>query len=122
MMLVIAGDADSSRRERKGEQFGAVWKLFADQNRRGILLTFYNATNGKMQPPRKRRRIDNKAVAEVSFDSAARQEYLTGFHKRKLQRTKHAQELALKKARAERIEHRRKVYSDLIPAYLPFTD
>jgi Nucleolar protein 12 (25kDa) len=48
-------------------------------------------------------------IEEVTFDLADRQDYLTGFHKRKLQRTKHAKEIAEKKARAERIEHRRAV-------------
>src|ERR1700728_777547 len=61
-----------------------------------------------MQPPAKKRRTETAAVEEIKFDTAARQEYLTGFHKRKLQRTKHAQETAEKKARLERIEERRK--------------
>jgi ribosomal RNA-processing protein 17 len=62
-----------------------------------------------MPPPTKRRKTNTNAVEEIVFDSSARQEYLTGFHKRKLQRAKHAQELAEKKAREERIEERRKV-------------
>ena len=62
-----------------------------------------------MGPPPKRRKIETIAVEEITFDTAARQEYLTGFHKRKLQRAKHAQEIAEKKARAERVEGRRKV-------------
>ncbi|KAL9616467.1 MAG: hypothetical protein Q9160_008662 [Pyrenula sp. 1 TL-2023] len=62
-----------------------------------------------MPPPTKRRKIAPQAIEEISFDSTARQEYLTGFHKRKLQRTKQAQEAAEKKARAERIADRRKL-------------
>jgi ribosomal RNA-processing protein 17 len=62
-----------------------------------------------MQPPAKKRRTETAAIEEIKFDTTARQEYLTGFHKRKLQRTKHAQEAAEKKARLERIEERRKV-------------
>jgi ribosomal RNA-processing protein 17 len=62
-----------------------------------------------MQPPAKKRRVESAAIDEITFDNAARQEYLTGFHKRKLQRAKHAQEAAEKKARLERIEERRKV-------------
>jgi ribosomal RNA-processing protein 17 len=62
-----------------------------------------------MQLPPKRRRLASAAVEEVRFDPAARQEYLTGFHKRKLQRAKQAHEAAEKKARLERIEERRKV-------------
>ena len=67
-----------------------------------------------MQPPAKKRRTETVAVEEIKFDTAARQEYLTGFHKRKLQRTKHAQEAAEKKARLERIEERRKVWPSLL--------
>ena len=67
-----------------------------------------------MQPPAKRRRIETAAVEEIKFDIAARQEYLTGFHKRKLLRAKHAQEAAEKKARLERIEERRKVRASLL--------
>ena len=62
-----------------------------------------------MPPPLKKRRTQPTSVDEITFDTAARQEYLTGFHKRKLQRSKHAQEVAEKKARTERIEQRRKV-------------
>jgi ribosomal RNA-processing protein 17 len=71
-------------------------------------------TPSAMQPPTKRRRIETAAVEEIQFDAAARQEYLTGFHKRKVQRAKHAQEAAEKKARLERIEERRKVRTSLL--------
>ncbi len=47
-------------------------------------------------------------MEEITFDPAARHEFLTGFHKRKLQRAKHAQEAAEKRARAERIVERKK--------------
>ncbi|KAI9833452.1 MAG: hypothetical protein M1819_003610 [Sarea resinae] len=60
-----------------------------------------------MAPPAKRRKKSTPAVEEVTFDFDARQEYLTGFHKRKLQRIKHAQEEAAKKEREERVEHRK---------------
>ncbi|EFQ28060.1 nucleolar protein 12 [Colletotrichum graminicola] len=49
------------------------------------------------------------AVEEVNFDFDARQDYLTGFHKRKLQRVKWAQEQAAKKAREEKIEMRKQL-------------
>ena len=62
-----------------------------------------------MAPPIKKRKMNSAAVEEVLFDSSARQEYLSGFHKRKLQRARHAQELAEKKARQEKVEQRRKV-------------
>jgi ribosomal RNA-processing protein 17 len=35
-------------------------------------------------------------IAELTFDTAARQDYLTGFHKRKLARIKAAREAATK--------------------------
>ncbi|KEF51920.1 uncharacterized protein A1O9_11909 [Exophiala aquamarina CBS 119918] len=62
-----------------------------------------------MPPPTKRRRTEPTAVEEITFDLSARQEYLTGFHKRKLQRAKQAQEAAAKRAKAERIEHRKQI-------------
>ena len=62
-----------------------------------------------MPPPTKRRRTEPVAVEEITFDLSARHEYLTGFHKRKVQRAKQAQEAAEKRARAERIEHRKQV-------------
>ena len=48
-------------------------------------------------------------MAEISFDNDARQEYLTGFHKRKQQRIKHAQEEAAKKAHQEKLDTRKQV-------------
>jgi len=63
----------------------------------------------KMAPQLKRRKLAISAVQEITFDPDAREEYLTGFHKRKLQRAKHAQQIAEKKAREERKEHRRKI-------------
>ncbi|KAI9772268.1 MAG: hypothetical protein M1840_001017 [Geoglossum simile] len=61
-----------------------------------------------MAPPRKRRR-DSNAAEEVVFDLSARADYLTGFHKRKLQRIKHAQEEAAKREKAERIAVRKRL-------------
>lgn len=61
-----------------------------------------------MAPQAKRRKVAS-AVEEINFDPAARQDYLTGFHKRKLQRIKLAQEHAQERAREERREERRKV-------------
>ncbi|KAF6812902.1 nucleolar protein nop25 [Colletotrichum sojae] len=60
-------------------------------------------------PPSSKKRKATSAVEEVSFDFDARQDYLTGFHKRKLQRVKWAQEQAAKKAREEKIEMRKKI-------------
>ncbi|KAI0024376.1 nucleolar protein 12-domain-containing protein [Xylariomycetidae sp. FL0641] len=57
-------------------------------------------------PPPKRRKTQHK-VEEITFDDSARSEYLTGFHKRKLQRVKNAQEQAEKRARQEKIDFRK---------------
>ncbi|RFU73459.1 nucleolar 12 [Trichoderma arundinaceum] len=59
-----------------------------------------------LPPPSRKRKY---GVEEVSFDNDARQEYLTGFHKRKQQRIKQAQEEAAKKAREERIRTRKQL-------------
>lgn len=60
-----------------------------------------------LPPPLKKRKAS--AVEEITFDNTARQEYLTGFHKRKVQRQKHAQEEAVKRAREERIVFRKQI-------------
>lgn len=48
-------------------------------------------------------------VDEVVFDKDSRQEYLTGFHKRKLQRQKKAQEYNKEQERLARIDERKKI-------------
>ncbi|POS81576.1 hypothetical protein DHEL01_v200014 [Diaporthe helianthi] len=64
-----------------------------------------------LPPPSKKRKATH-TVEEISFDDSARQEYLTGFHKRKVQRQKHAQEEAAKRAREEKIEFRKQLRED----------
>ena len=59
-------------------------------------------------PPRKKRKADF-AIEEINFDDSARSDYLTGFHKRKVQRQKQAQEIATEKARIEKIALRKEV-------------
>ncbi|KAL1591591.1 hypothetical protein SLS60_011841 [Paraconiothyrium brasiliense] len=59
-----------------------------------------------MAPPSKKRKT---AVPEISFDPAAREEYLTGFHKRKLARQKLAEEENARKERAERLRFRAEI-------------
>ncbi|KAJ3176301.1 hypothetical protein HDU87_005343 [Geranomyces variabilis] len=49
----------------------------------------------------------NSAVAEVAYDDAARREFLTGFHKRKLEKKKAAIEKWAEKAKEERRELRK---------------
>ncbi|KAM3456461.1 hypothetical protein MY3296_001740 [Beauveria thailandica] len=60
-------------------------------------------------PPPNKKRKNTSAVEEVTFDNDARQEYLTGFQKRKQQRIKHAQEVAAKRARQEKLDTRKQV-------------
>lgn len=48
-------------------------------------------------------------IEEITFDNDARNEYLTGFRKRKQARIKQAQEIAAKKEREARIEMRKQV-------------
>lgn len=60
-----------------------------------------------MAPPSKKRKT--AAIPEISFDPAAREEYLTGFHKRKVARQKLAEEENAKKERAEKLRFRAEV-------------
>ena len=60
-----------------------------------------------MIPSPKKKRKASSAVEEITFDFSAREDYLTGFHKRKLQRIKHAKEEAAKKEREEKITARK---------------
>lgn len=62
-----------------------------------------------MGPAAKRRKTSASAVEEVHWDPSARQEYLTGFHKRKQQRIQHSQKIAAEKERAQRIADRKQV-------------
>jgi len=62
-----------------------------------------------LPPPSKKRKTDHK-IEEISFDFDARADYLTGFHKRKVQRTKLAQAEAEKKAKEERVALRKQVW------------
>jgi len=58
--------------------------------------------------PSKKRKTEHK-IEEISFDTSAREDYLTGFHKRKVQRIKAAQVEAQKKEREERVLMRKQV-------------
>ena len=64
-----------------------------------------------MAPIAKRRKLDQ--VEEITFDPDARQEYLTGFHKRKLQRIENAREAAVKREKEEKVKERREVLHSL---------
>ena len=60
-------------------------------------------------PPNKKRKIKTITEEKIDFDLAAREEYLTGFHKRKLARRKHAEEENAKKEKEEKLRFRREV-------------
>lgn len=60
-------------------------------------------------PPLPKKRKATSNIEEINFDNDARQEYLTGFHKRKQQRIKNAQEESAKRARQEKLEFRKQV-------------
>ncbi|KAI2623286.1 nucleolar protein 12-domain-containing protein [Hypoxylon sp. NC1633] len=66
---------------------------------------------GALPPPPKRRKVQH-SIEEIKFDNDARADYLTGFHKRKLERIKNAQEQAAKRARQEKIEFRKQLRED----------
>ncbi|KAL8823297.1 MAG: hypothetical protein Q9191_005985 [Dirinaria sp. TL-2023a] len=59
-----------------------------------------------LPPPKKKRKVP-PAIEEIKFDQDAREDFLTGFHKRKLQRIKHAQEEAAKREREDKIKARK---------------
>lgn len=65
-----------------------------------------NATLGPA--PSKKRKRDAK-IEEINFDFSQREEYLTGFHKRKVERIKRAQAENEKKSKEERILQRKEV-------------
>ena len=60
-----------------------------------------------MIAPLRKKRRSVSAIEEITFDPAAREDYLTGFRKRKLQRIKHAQEEATKREREDKIRARK---------------
>jgi ribosomal RNA-processing protein 17 len=60
-----------------------------------------------MAPVAKRRKVEQ--VEEITFNPEARQEYLTGFHKRKLQRIENARDAAAKREKEERVRARKEV-------------
>lgn len=62
-----------------------------------------------LPPAPSKKRKATHTVEEIAFDDSARSEYLTGFHKRKVQRQKHAQKEAAERARQDRIVMRKEV-------------
>lgn len=68
---------------------------------------------GKNPNPAKKLKLSrppkHEPVQDLSFDPAARQDYLTGFHKRKVERKEKAQSTAQAKEKEERVRERREV-------------
>ncbi|KAJ4311840.1 hypothetical protein N0V94_007746 [Neodidymelliopsis sp. IMI 364377] len=60
-------------------------------------------------PPNKKRKIKTVTEEKIDFDPAAREEYLTGFHKRKVARRKHAEEENAKKEKEEKLRFRKEL-------------
>lgn len=65
-------------------------------------------------PPQPKKRKRTAAIEEISFDFDARADYLTGFHKRKVERMKRAQAENEKKAKEERILQRKQVDTPVV--------
>lgn len=63
-------------------------------------------TGGKKYVQKQQKKF---GVEEVVFDKESRQDYLTGFHKRKVQRQKKAQEFNKEQERLMKIEERKKI-------------
>ncbi|KAF7192640.1 Ribosomal RNA-processing protein 17 [Pseudocercospora fuligena] len=62
-----------------------------------------------MAPSGKKRKRDDRygQIEELTFNPEARQEYLTGFSKRKQARKDHAKEVAIKREKEEKIKERK---------------
>ena len=65
--------------------------------------------SSKSIAPVRKRRKGEPQIEQITFDFGAREDYLTGFHKRKLQRIKHAKDEALKKEREDKVAARKAV-------------
>lgn len=86
-----------------------------DEDLNSYLLEMLGKRKSSAPPPLpKKRRKPVPTIEEIQFDASAREDYLTGFHKRKLQRIKNAREEAAKKEREERIEARKLVCSTVV--------
>ena len=62
-----------------------------------------------MGPAAKRQKTSKYGVDEVKFDTDARHDFLSGFHRRKQARIRHAQEVGKQKERQAKIEERKEV-------------
>ena len=76
-----------------------------------------------MAPDFKRRRVERAdQPEELTFDPSARNEYLTGFHKRKEARKEAAREAAIKREKQDRIRERKQVNSPKLREQFEYSD
>ncbi|XP_046389741.1 nucleolar protein 12 [Ischnura elegans] len=71
---------------------------------------------------RSTRNVNRKTKVHLVFDPAARREFLTGFHSRKMQRKKKAQEEFQKQLKEEKKrlkQEAKKAYADMISSHQP---
>ncbi|CAM0141524.1 ergosterol biosynthesis protein [Umbelopsis sp. WA50703] len=54
----------------------------------------------------RKRKLKKETIERIDFDFDARKEFLTGFHKRKLERKKKAREVAIERERVDRLQAR----------------
>lgn len=91
----------------------AIPNAFSRQSTSNISAVATQHPLNRMAPPSKRRKIDalrrQKPVEQLTFSIDARQEYLTGFSKRKQARKEQAREQAIKEAKEEKIRDRKEV-------------
>lgn len=103
-------DVGTSGFQRRSSQASAFSRRRLREKYSGVLQQH---RLDKMGPPAKRRKIDvirrQKPVEELTFSIDARQEYLTGFSKRKAARREQAREQAIKEAKEEKIRERKEV-------------
>lgn len=92
------------RQEVITRAFALDFKTFIDD-----MFVTHPRPKKSILPPLSKKRKTAHSVEEISFDTDARQEYLTGFHKRKVQRVKRAQEEAAKRERQEKLQTRKQV-------------
>merc|ERR1711964_686700 len=81
---------------------------FPNSSKRKSIFRNPRIKKNLLPPPNKRHKVGHK-IDEISFDFSSREEYLTGFHKRKVARIKNAKAEAEKKSKEERRIFRKKL-------------
>lgn len=107
----------------QAEKIDICWSRRSRNNRTTTQLSqpqhiTHISTTATMPPADRKRKIHKtnaKAVDSISFDFDSRQEYLTGFHKRKVQRAEHGRELAQRKEKEAVVQARKEVCITISP-------